>query len=215
MKYYTHTLLTARQRLIIGGLIGVGVGAIVSTTPAKAIAPLAGWDAAGIFFVASILLSVLRFDSTDAKTHATAENPGRATADILLLVASIASIVGVVMLIFQASTIEEPLKSIYIAAALATIIVSWFVIHTTFMLTYAREYYGQPEGGIEFNSKEKPTYYDFAYLAFTVGMTFQVSDTVITSPNVRRIVLRQALLSYIFGTLIIAATINFLAGLGS
>ena len=215
MKYYTHTLLTARQRLIIGGLIGVGVGAIVSTTPAKAIAPLAGWDAAGIFFVASILLSVLRFDSTDAKTHATAENPGRATADILLLVASIASIVGVVMLIFQASTIEEPLKSIYIAAALATIIVSWFVIHTTFMLTYAREYYGQPEGGIEFNSKEKPTYYDFAYLAFTVGMTFQVSDTVITSPNVRRIVLRQALLSYLFGTLIIAATINFLAGLGS
>ena len=215
MKYYTHTLLTARQRLIIGGLRGVGVGAIVSTTPAKAIAPLAGWDAAGIFFVASILLSVLRFDSTDAKTHATAENPGRATADILLLVASIASIVGVVMLIFQASTIEEPLKSIYIAAALATIIVSWFVIHTTFMLTYAREYYGQPEGGIEFNSKEKPTYYDFAYLAFTVGMTFQVSDTVITSPNVRRIVLRQALLSYIFGTLIIAATINFLAGLGS
>ena len=209
------TLLTARQRLSIGAVLGFGVGALISLTPAKAIAPLAGWDAAGIFFVASILLSVLRFDSTDAKTHATAENPGRATADILLLVASIASIVGVIMLFFQASTIEEPLKSIYIAAALATIIVSWFVIHTTFMLTYAREYYGQPEGGIEFNSKEKPTYYDFAYLAFTVGMTFQVSDTVITSPNVRRIVLRQALLSYIFGTLIIAATINFLAGLGS
>lgn len=209
------TLLTARQRLSIGAVLGFGVGTLISLTPAKAIAPLAGWDAAGIFFVASILLSVLRFDSTNAKTHATAENPGRAAADILLVVASIASIVGVVMLIFKASMIEEPLKSIYIAAALATIIVSWFVIHTTFMLTYAREYYAQPEGGIEFNSKEKPTYYDFAYLAFTVGMTFQVSDTVIASPNVRRIVLRQALLSYIFGTLIIAATINFLAGLGS
>lgn len=214
MKHHTRTLLTARQRLAIGVIIGLATGTSISMTPAKAIAPLAGWDAAGIFFVASILLSVLRFDSTDAKTHATAENPGRAAADILLLVASIASIVGVILLIFQASTIEEPLKFIYITAALATIIVSWFVIHTTFMLTYAREYYAQPEGGIEFNSKEKPTYYDFAYLAFTVGMTFQVSDTVIASPNVRRIVLRQALLSYIFGTLIIAATINFLAGLG-
>ena len=57
-----------------------------------------------------------------------------------------------------------------------------------------------------------PDYLDFAYLAFTVGMTFQVSDTAVRDPAIRRTVLRQALISYLFGAVIIAATINVVAG---
>jgi uncharacterized membrane protein len=81
-------------------------------------------------------------------------------------------------------------------------------------LNYARQYYGGLVGGIDFGS-ERPAYADFAYLAFTVGMTFQVSDTVLQSPALRRSVLKHALLSYVFGVAIIAATINLLAGLGN
>jgi len=99
-----------------------------------------------------------------------------------------------------------------IAMGLVSIIVSWAVVHTTFMVNYACQYYGTPEGGIDFGT-DRPTYADFAYLAFTVGMTFQVCDTALQTPALRRTLLKQALLSYVFGTAIIAASINLLAGL--
>jgi uncharacterized membrane protein len=89
------------------------------------------------------------------------------------------------------------------------------MVHTLFTLRYAALYYGRPGGGIRFNSAEPPTYADFAYLAFTVGMTFQVSDTALHSTTLRRTVLQHALLSYLFGTGILATTINLVASLRS
>jgi uncharacterized membrane protein len=74
-------------------------------------------------------------------------------------------------------------------------------------------YYGQPEGGINFNEQASPDYKDFAYLAFTLGMTFQVSDTDLQTKTIRGTALRQSLLAYLFGTVIIATTINTLASL--
>ena len=87
-------------------------------------------------------------------------------------------------------------------------------VQTLFMLRYAHLYYGgERVGGVEFGNAELPDYHDFAYLAFTVGMTFQVSDTEVTERALRHTVLRHALLSYLFGTAIIASTISVLAGL--
>jgi uncharacterized membrane protein len=77
----------------------------------------------------------------------------------------------------------------------------------------ARLYYSHPAGGIDFNQQAPPRFSDFAYLAFTVGMTFQVSDTDLQTPTVRAAVLRQALLSYLLGAVILATTINLVAGL--
>ena len=91
--------------------------------------------------------------------------------------------------------------------------VSWGVVHTVFTLRYAALYYHGEDGGVDFNEDDKPCYRDFAYLAFTIGMTYQVSDTDLTSKAVRHTALRHALLSYLLGTVIIAATINLAAGL--
>ena len=91
-------------------------------------------------------------------------------------------------------------------------VAAWLVVHTAFMLRYARLYY--PDGSIDFHQQDiKPTYGDFAYLAFTVGMTYQVSDTDLTTQPVRRTVLFQALVSFLFGAIILAVTINLVAGL--
>jgi uncharacterized membrane protein len=76
-------------------------------------------------------------------------------------------------------------------------------------------YYGGEPGGINFNDKEAPNYVDFAYVAFTVGMTFQVSDTALRSRRIRASVLRHAMLSYLFGAVILASTINLVVGLSS
>jgi uncharacterized membrane protein len=87
-------------------------------------------------------------------------------------------------------------------------------VHTVFTLHYARIFYGDPEpdGGIDFGTTASPSFTDFAYVAFTVGMTYQVSDTNLTTQAMRRTALAHALLSFLFGTFILALTINVLAG---
>jgi uncharacterized membrane protein len=99
------------------------------------------------------------------------------------------------------------------ALSFASVVLAWATVHTMFTARYARMYYADAPGGIDFNSDEAPRYSDFAYLAFTVRMTYQVSDTNITSAAIRAAALRQGLLSYVFGTGIIATMINLVAGL--
>ena len=104
-------------------------------------------------------------------------------------------------------------KALLIGISVASIVLAWSVVHTVYSLRYAKLYYEDREGGIDFNAAGAPCYIDFAYLALTIGMTFQVSDTNLKTTNIRRTALRHALLSYTFGTLIIATTINLVAGL--
>jgi uncharacterized membrane protein len=89
---------------------------------------------------------------------------------------------------------------------------SWTSVHTVFTLRYARLYY-QAGGGINWHAKDQPDFGDFAYVALTLGMTFQVSDTDITSKPIRKAALRHAVLSYLFGVVILATTINVVASL--
>ena len=96
--------------------------------------------------------------------------------------------------------------------AILTVMLSWALVHTLFALRYARLYYSDHPGGIDFKNDAPPDFLDFAYVAFTVGMTFQVSDTDVQLRSIRRAVLRQALISYVFGVVIIAVTINVIAG---
>jgi uncharacterized membrane protein len=87
------------------------------------------------------------------------------------------------------------------------------MVHTIYTLRYADLYY-TGSGGIDFNQTDDPDYSDFAYLAFTIGMTYQVSDTNLQTKVIRHTALRHAMLSFVFGTAIIAMTINIVAGLG-
>ena len=105
------------------------------------------------------------------------------------------------------------MKAYLIAVGLLSVVLSWTVVHTVFMLRYARAYYSVPAGGIQFNESEPPTYLDFSYLSFTIGITYQVSDTDITSKPIRRVALQHALLSYLFGAVLLAIAINVVAAL--
>ena len=99
--------------------------------------------------------------------------------------------------------------------AVSTVVLSWSVVHTTYTLRYAWLFFIGPDGGVAFNEPPgtSPQYSDFAYLALTVGMTFQVSDTNIESKQIRRTALRHAWLSFPLGVVIISASINLVAGL--
>ncbi|GAC1654938.1 MAG: hypothetical protein NVS4B6_31420 [Mycobacterium sp.] len=92
---------------------------------------------------------------------------------------------------------------------------SWFAVHTVFTLRYARLYYVAKSAGIDFHQRGDPTYTDFAYVAFTIGMTYQVSDTDLNARDIRSTALAQAMLSFLLGAIILAVTINLVAGLAS
>jgi uncharacterized membrane protein len=105
--------------------------------------------------------------------------------------------------------------SLITAVAVCSVALSWGTVHAVYMLKYADAFYTE-DGGVDFNDRDPsrlPDYHDFAYLAFTIGMTYQVSDTTLRTQDLRRTALRHALLSFVFGTAIIAVTINVVANL--
>jgi uncharacterized membrane protein len=153
-------------------------------------------------------------DAESTRQVATREDASRAAARTVVVLSSIVSLVAVGAALHQAR--REPLAGevALTVTAMAAVILSWLIVHTVFVLRYAHQYYGGSDvGGIEFPGDSPPGYRDFAYVGFSVGMTFQVSDTDISSPEIRATVLRHALLSYVFGTAIIASTINVVAGI--
>jgi uncharacterized membrane protein len=176
------------------------------------IAPIVAWDVFAATYIVWTWVTLRGMDGSATKQHAARDDPTRATADLFLLFAPAASLVAVVILIVRASNAHGASQALLAALALVSVGVSWCVVHTVYMLRYATIYH-QDGSGVEFNQEQPPKYTDFAYLAFTIGMTYQVSDTAITSPAIRGNALRHALLSYVYGTFIIAATINLIAGL--
>jgi uncharacterized membrane protein len=117
------------------------------------------------------------------------------------------------MVLVRAGHTNDLSKALLIGLSVLSIVLAWSVVHTVYSLRYAKLYYEGTTGGVDFNAEGAPCYIDFAYLALTIGMTFQVSDTNLQSTSIRRTALPHALLSYTFGTLIIATTINLIAGL--
>ncbi|MGG7507909.1 DUF1345 domain-containing protein [Plantibacter sp. YIM 135249] len=199
---------------VIGAAVGIGVGIGTSSLPASwADGILAGWAAASLAYIVTVWVRVWRMDAEQTRDHATQEDPGRAVTEVLILFASIGSLIAVGVVIVQASVAKGFDQFLFAGFAVLSVALSWTLIHTLYTLRYARMYFAGPVGGIDFNQDEPPQYTDFAYLAFDLGMTYQVSDTTLRSTGFRREVLKHTLLSYVFGAVILASVINLVAGL--
>ena len=203
----------ARERAFASFLGGIIVGSLVGMAGFWPYAPLVGWDATCIIFLLWIRISLHGRTAEETARLAKREDPTHAMADILLVFASVASLGAVGELLIRAGSVEGSARTAIIALGLISVVLSWLMIHVIYMLKYARIYY-KHDGGIDFYSANPPRYSDFAYVAFTIGMTFQISDNNFTNNEFRRVALRHALLSFLFGTIILASAINFIAGLG-
>jgi uncharacterized membrane protein len=176
-------------------------------------APLIGWDILALVFGAWVWSTVWRRDAESTAGRAMCEDPSSNLADVVLLGAAVASLAAVGVVLVGAGHASGVLQYLQAGLALLSVFVSWTLVHTVFTLRYARLYYSGKAGGIDFNEPGAPDYRDFAYLSFTIGMTFQVSDTDIQSKQIRRTALRHAWMSFPMGAVIIATTINVVAGL--
>ena len=176
---------------------------------------LVGWDVTALVVLLRVWLHVWRFDATTTRNWAMLEDDTRPGAELLLLFAGVASLAGVGFAFLKAQDSSDFQEVLLEVMGVVTIVLSWLVVHTTFALRYAHLYYTAPVGGIDFKQGPayEPDYRDFAYTAFTVGMTYQVSDTDVTRRELRHTVLRHAILSFVFGAVIIGTMVNVVAGL--
>ena len=206
----------ALRRTVIVGSIGLIVAVVLLWFVPWGMAVVAGWDAAALAFLISVWPIILRADSANVVQLAKREDENRGSATVLLLGASVASLLGVGFALILAGRQNGAVQVLLVAFAVLTVLLSWTVVNTVFTLRYADQSVGSGDAGIAFgdtDEPEAPTYRDFAYVAFTIGMCYQVSDTTVRNRRIRRTVLSHALLSYVFGVAIVGGSVNLIAGL--
>ena len=214
IKTLQKTDTSARQRVVVAAVIALAVAVVIGLKGNWAIVPLAFWDTAAAVYLVWTWLVIWPMDEQQTAQHASREDPTRAGSDIVLLAASVASLTTVGYVLVQASSSSGLAKGLLAGVGILSVILSWALVHTIYTLRYALLFYTAPIGGVDFKEPGLPSYADFAYLSLTLGMTFQVSDTDLNTRAFRKTALRHALLSYLFGTIIVATTINLIAGLG-
>jgi uncharacterized membrane protein len=201
-------------RLIVMLLVGLVATLVTGSLGEWAYAPTVGWCFAALVYSSTVWVRVARLDPEQTRARASREEPARGVADLLVILLSVASLFSVGFVLVQAAQAHGIAKGLLATLALVSVALSWILLHTLYTLRYASQYY-TADKGIDFNQDRPPQYTDFAYVSFTLGMTYQVSDTDITNHTIRSTVLRHTLLSFVFGSVILATTINLVAGLSS
>jgi uncharacterized membrane protein len=213
-----HPNVTAVRRMRTGlaGLAGVVVALVVARFLDLPLALLIGWDVAAAVYLVWVWLRVRRRSAAETAREAASTDPGRVLLDTVPILAALVSLVAVAVVLVRAPNDNGAAEYAQVTLALASVLLSWVLVHTIFMLRYARLWYADPAHPcIDFEGTPEPDYGDFAYFAFTVGMTYQVADTDLHGSAIRRTVLRHALLAFVFGTGVLAATVNLVASLSS
>jgi uncharacterized membrane protein len=197
----------------IAAIVGVAAAAAVAATAGWRYAPAAGWIATATVYLIWTWASIARMSAVAIEVVVQHRHPGRRPADTIVMIASIASLGGVAYLLI-ASTAKGPDATIAAVVGFLSVIASWLAVHAVYALRYAVLYYTEPVGGVDFNDGDKPTFADFAYLAFTIAVTYGVTDTVVQKRSIRVAVLQHAMVSYLFGTVILAVTVQVIGSLG-
>jgi uncharacterized membrane protein len=205
--------VSATARVLIATLVGVATGAVLAFGEPWQLSVLAAFDSAELVFLVLVWSSIRQLDGQETQRVALSEDDSVRLTSLVVLVACTTALVAQVLGLVKARETSGAMTAAITTVAVLGVALAWLTVHSIYTLHYARLYYSGTHGGIEFPEEDEPDYRDFAYVAFTVGMTFQVSDTNISDRQIRRTITRQSLLSYLFGTVIIGTMINVMAGL--
>src|ERR1700749_4610096 len=201
----------AMRRALTALMVGVIVIVVLLAFVTWAMALVAGWDADALTVLLAIWPVIIRADSSLAPQLAVREDETESLARAVLVGASGASLLGAGYALHLAGQESGVSRVPLIGVAVLTVVLSWTVINTVYTLRYADQHFRSTPGGIAFGAdddQQHPGYRAFAYVAFTIGMCYQVSDTTLRDPLIRRTVFAHALLSYLFGVVIVAGSVN-------
>lgn len=193
-------------RLAVAVAAGAVFGAVVGLLADVPLGVLAGIAVIEAVFVAAGWTALWPMDAGATRQNTTREDFRPVADEIAVVTVAVCGLVGIVVLLLLGDS------DVAAAVALAGVFMAWAALHLMYATRYAHLYYLPEAGGIDFNSDDPPAYRDFLYFSYNLGMTYQVSDTAVSSTTIRAVVLRHTLLSYVFGTSVLATTINLVAG---
>ncbi|MFE2884650.1 DUF1345 domain-containing protein [Streptomyces sp. NPDC059272] len=202
--------LAAVPRLACALVLGAAVGVAVGPATDAALGVLAGIAAMELFFVVSGWAVLWPMDADATHRNARREDFRPVTEELVVVLVALCGLVAIVLLLLHGGESDTG----HAATALCGVFTAWAALHLMYATRYAYVYYESGDG-IYFNSDDPPAYRDFFYFSYNLGMTYQVSDTDVSSSTIRSIVLRHSLMSYLFGTSILATAINLVVGIVS
>jgi uncharacterized membrane protein len=211
--YRKHDPRSAVGRVLLGSAAGLVAAVLAPAGLGLSMRITLGWNVSALSLLVMIWLFVMNSDPAATRCRAASADPGRTAVWIVVSAASAFSLFSAAVLLRHSRQMAAESGALTTAAALVAVISAWGLTHTEFTLRYAHLYYrddAEGEGGLNFPGGQAPDDYDFAYLAFTVGMCFQVSDVTVSSAQFRRAVLSHALLSFAYNTVILALALNLL-----
>ncbi|MFD9031346.1 DUF1345 domain-containing protein [Streptomyces sp. NPDC059567] len=201
---------SAVSRLFGSVAVGVVTGVVIGVLVDVPLGVLAGIAVTETGFVVAGWIQMWPLDAATTRREARREDFRPVTDEVVIVAVALCGLGSIVVLLLRGGTDTGHAAA---ATALSGVFMAWAALHLMYATRYAFLYYGNPGGGIDFNSDQPPAYRDFFYFSYNLGMTYQVSDTDVSSGTIRAVVLRHSLLSYLFGTSILATAINLVVGL--
>ena len=211
-------LARLHARLLISITVGAAVTLSLATTDwYMATKLLIGWDSGVVLYLALVYQLVATCGIDEIRRRAAQDDEGALALLILTGLSGLAIMGAIVAELGIAKVSGQPRSGLGVTLAMSTILVSWAFVHTIFALHYAHEYYGargdHAIGGLTFPGRQPPDYWDFVYFSIVIAMTSQVSDVVITSKVIRRIVTVHGALAFFFNVAVFALTVNIVSNL--
>ncbi len=218
---YVHVYAQIRFFIALGvGLVAGFAAPVVAPISGWIESALAGWNVGGWLYFILVIIKMWRAEEDGIKNEASMERESRI---LVLAVVTLGAIFALLALVAQLGALKDEHgieRTISIALSISTILLSWFLIHTVFMIHYAHEFHSEAGrkrdssgGGLKFPDDRAPDYLDFAYFSFVVGTTAQTSDVDVTSRSMRLVVMLHGILSFFFNTAVIALGVNIAAQL--
>jgi uncharacterized membrane protein len=215
--YARHDPRQSWARLLLAIMAGVITAFCIPARLGPALRAVAVWDAAALVMVLLVWTMIIPLPADQTRRKAAADDPGRGVVSALVLASSAIGLLATSVVLRQARTLAPHARDLFVVLCLLAVGAAWMLTHTAYTLRYAHLYYrdgtNTKGGGLTFPGDEPPSYLDFAYFAFTIGMCFQVSDVAVTNRRIRRATLSQAVLSFVYNTVIVAIALNVVLGL--
>jgi len=210
-------IVRTHPRLTSGALIGLAVGILV---PADSVISkiLIGWNAGVWSYLVLMFWLTVRAKADDVKRIAEVEDENAGLVLFTVCIAALASLAAITFELSGSKDLESTRRLLHYGFTAMTVVGSWLLIGMIFSVHYARLYYtwDGKEPALRFaENLTTPNYWDFLYFSFTIGVAVQTADVGVATRGLRKIVLAQSLIGFLFNTAILGFSINIAAGLFS
>jgi uncharacterized membrane protein len=214
-KHFSET--TGHQRLVYGAIAG-GVMAVLPLPISAPSQALLAWTVGASTYLVLAWWLAVAFDAQRTRARAQAQDQPGMMLFALLLLSVFASFAAIALMLQHVKDLSGVQRAAHLGLSMLALASTWLLMQTIFAFRYAHVYYQEElrdhahGAGLDFPGKLPPDYFDFLYYAHVVGMTSQVSDVVVTSRQMRRLTLMHSVSAFGFNMLVLALSINVMAG---